>query len=142
MGTAGISGRLMIVQLGGVALVGQIGASLDGTRDIIDLTSLSSEYVKQHAAGDYGWSFSFNGVYDPSGSMSATEIMVAFQAATETVVMFGESEYTTGSGNQIWTFSGTFTGMSIAADYTGVTRVSGTVQVNGDVVESAITTAA
>lgn len=140
--SAGVSGRLMIVQLGGVALVGQIGASLDGTRDVIDLTSLSSEYVKQHAPGDYGWSFSFNGLYDPSESMSATEIMVAFQAATEIEIVFGESTYTTGSGNKVWTASGTFTSMSISADYTGAARVSGVVQINGDVVESPTTSTA
>ena len=139
--SAGISGRLMIVQIGGVALVGQIGGSLDGTRDVIDLTSLSSAYVKQSAAGDYGWSFSFTGLYDPSGSMSATEIMTAFKNATATEIIFGESTYTSGSGNQIWTASGTFTAMSISADYTGGGRVSGTVQITGDVVESSITTA-
>ena len=140
--TAGVSGRLMIVTLGGVALVGQIGGSLDGTRDVIDLTSLSSEYVKQHAPGDYGWSFSFTGLYDPSGSMSATEIVTAFQASTEIAIVFGESTYTSGSGNKTWSASGTFTSMSISADYTGGARVSGTVQINGDVTENTITTTA
>ena len=138
--TAGISGRIMIVTIGGVALVGQIGGSLDGTRDIIDLTSLSSAYTKQHAAGDYGWTFTFNGLHDPSGSMGATEIMTAFKAAPDTTVIFGESVYVTGSNNSVWTFDGTFTAMSIGAVYTSGATVSGTIQVNGDVTESTITT--
>ena len=139
--TAGYSGRLMIVKIGGVALVGQIGGSLDGTRDIIDLTSLSSEYVKQFAAGDYGYTFSFNGLYDPSGSMSASEIKTAFEAEAAQVICWGAGTFVSGGINTYWTASGHFTAMSIAADYTGPARVSGTVQITGAVTQTAMTTA-
>ena len=73
--------------------------------------------------------------------MSATEIMTAFKLATATTIIFGSEAYATAGLNTIWTFSGTFTGMSIAGDYTAVATVSGTLQVTGDVVESTITTA-
>lgn len=138
--SAGISGRLMIVKINDTALVGQIGASLDGTRDVIDLTSLSSAYVKQSAPGDYGWSFSFNGLYDPSESMSVSEIMTAFKASANQTISWGEHDYLSGSGNKYWSASGHFTNLSITADKDGAARVSGTVQITGDVTENTVTT--
>jgi hypothetical protein len=132
---AKIRGLLMIVKIGGTQLTGQLNASLNMNKDVIDSTSADSAGVKAYEAGEYGGTFDFNSLYDPSGSMSFSEILTALKATTSTTIYYGLAAI----GSKYFTASAHFNSASLSADKNDVAKVAGSLTITGNVTEATVT---
>jgi hypothetical protein len=133
---AKIRGLLMIVKIGGTALTGQLNATLNAVKDMIDATSADSAGVKAYEAGEYGFTFDFNSLYDPAGSMSFGEILTALKSTTATTIYFGGIV----TNDPYFSASAHFNSASLSADKNDVAKVSGSLTITGDVTEGSATT--
>ena len=61
---AKLDGYDILVQTGGVAVVGQTGTSLDFVADMIDITTKDSNKFKEYLAGEKGGTITIDGLYD------------------------------------------------------------------------------
>lgn len=130
----------MVVKLGGTELTGRLNATLNMVKDIIDATSADSAGIKQYEAGEYGFTFDFNSLYDPTGSMSFSEILAAFKLTTVTTIYFGETSYVADAA--YYSADAHFNAGSLSADKNDVAKIAGSLTITGDVTETAITTTA
>lgn len=70
---AKLDGYDILVQTGGVAVVGQTGTSLDFVADMIDITTKDSNKFKEYLAGEKGGTITIDGLYDVDTGNNNTE---------------------------------------------------------------------
>jgi hypothetical protein len=133
-----IRGLLMIVKIETVVLTGRLNANLNITKDMIDATSVDSAGIKAYESGEYGATFDFNSLYDPSGTMSFSEILAALKLTTSATIYFGETAWST-TGSSYFSAEAHFNAASLSADKNDVAKVAGSLTITGDISETALT---
>lgn len=125
-------GTLLLVQIGGVTLTGLMDNSLDYVKDMIETTTKDSSKHKSYIAGEDGWTISFSGLYDPTGTYGFKTILAAAKAGTAVTVIFGEIT----SAADYWTGSALFDAASLTAGKNDASGFSGSLQGTGDLTAS------
>jgi hypothetical protein len=131
-------GILMIVKIETVVLTGRLNSTLNLNKDVIDSTSVDSAGIKEYLAGEYGGTFDFNSLYDPSGTMSFSEILAALKLTTSATIYFGETAWSE-TGSSYFSAEAHFNSASLSADKNDVTKVAGSLTITGDITETALT---
>lgn len=131
----------MVVKIGGTALTGRLNASLNVVKDMIDATSADSAGIKEYESGEWGGTLDFNSLYDPSGSMSFSDILALLKLTTVTTIYFGDTAWVAG-GAEYYSADANFNSASLAADKNDVAKVAGSLTITGTISRTAITTTA
>ena len=98
---ASIDGKTILVQSGGVTIVGQVSGSLGMTGDMLDATTKDSTAgAKEYIGGETGWTISVEGLYDPAAGEQTNDAIDDLQAGTQVVLKYGvlAGTYWTGNG--------------------------------------------
>lgn len=114
-------------------LVAELSADLDVEADMIETTHKDSvdsngNPVKTYIAGESGFEFSVEGIYDPTGDWSFAQILAALQAGTSNTFQFGGKEV----GDEYFSGSGLFQSASLGAPKNGVPPVNASIQGSGE----------
>ena len=126
------NGSLFAIAFGDplVKLVGKKTSSISMSKDLPDTTTADSGLWASHleGGGTREVSFDFEGLYDPAGNYSASELYDLFNTASFVDAMWGDD---TTSGSINFTGSGTLNDLSIDTDVNDAVSISGTFTLSG-----------
>lgn len=120
-------------------LMAELSADLDVEADMIETTNKDSvdangNPVKTFIAGESGFTFSVEGIYDPTGDWSFSQILAALKAGTPGTFQFGGKEV----GDVYFSGTGLFQSASLGAPKNGVPPVNASIQGTGELVEGTV----
>lgn len=120
-------------------LVGEISSELSLTADMIETTTkdsvdASGNPVKTYIAGESGFTFSVEGLHDPSGDWSVSQIVTALKAGTSHTFQFGGTEL----GDKYFSGTGLFSGVTFSPSKNEAPSVSSEIQGTGELVEGTV----
>ena len=78
-----INGNLMYLYLNGIAVYRCTGITLNGSMDVIDVTSQTSAGTRDILPGLTQWNGSAEGIVDMTGTMSAYQLSLAMKNRTQ-----------------------------------------------------------
>ena len=127
---AKLDGYDILVQTGGVAVVGQTGTSLDFVADMIDITTKDSNKFKEYLAGEKGGTITIDGLYDvDTGANNTEDVFASLLAGTEVTWKWGK--YAT-AGDKYFTGSGLISSLNMGGPKNEAATYSMTIQVTGE----------
>ena len=127
---AKLDGYDILVQTGGVTVVGQTGAGLYFLADMIDVTTKDSNKFKEYLAGEKGGTITVDGLYDVTGGTNNTEdVFDDLIAGTEVTWKWGQ--FAT-AGEKYFTGSGFISSLNMSGPKNEASTYSITIQVTGE----------
>ena len=127
---AKLDGYDILVQTGGVAVVGQQGTSLDFVSDMIDITTKDSNKFKEYLAGEKGGTITIDGLYDvDTGNNNTEDVFASLLAGTEVTWKWGK--YAT-PGDKYFTGSAIISSLNMSGPKNEAATYSMTLQVTGE----------
>ena len=120
-------------------LAAEISSELNLTADMIETTNkdtvdASGNPVKTYIAGESGFTFSVEGLYDPAGDWGAGQIIAAVKAGTVHTFQFGGTDV----GDTYFSGSGLFSSVTVSPTKNEAPSVSAEVQGTGALLEAVV----
>jgi predicted secreted protein len=131
---AKLNGTNMIVFVNGVPIGGTKSFTLDITQENPDASSRDSAGWTERIAGRRDWSISFDGLFDPAGTLNAEEIYDLIAARSLVTLEFA----TVQTGGLVFSGSGYANGLSISAPDEDVVTISGGFEGSGALAKGTI----
>ena len=127
---AKLDGYDILVQTGGVAVVGQQGTSLDFVSDMIDITTKDSNKFKEYLAGEKGGTITIDGLYDvDTGNNNTEDVFASLLAGTEVTWKWGKYA---APGDKYFTGSAIISSLNMSGPKNEAATYSMTLQVTGE----------
>lgn len=82
-------GDVVIVQIGGVTVGALVSNGHNQLADMLDKSNKDTPGVKQYDAGETGWSFTLESLFDPDASEGVSEALGYLKAGTQLTVTHG-----------------------------------------------------
>lgn len=124
-----INGTLMRLLLDGVAIAAAKSCTLNINTDTPDASSKSSGGWAQHIQGLRSWDVSFDGLYDPTGTLSFEQLYDEINGRTSVVMELAQIDGT--GGGEVYRGTASVTSVSINAEMEAPVTLSGTLTGNG-----------
>jgi len=131
---AKIDGKLMVLQIEGVTIVGRTTGSINFSADMLDATTADSAGWKEFVAGEKNATISVGGLYDPAAAEGVEEAIAYLVAGTQLTWKYGQ----TAAGASYWTGEGLITTVSIQGDKNTLTSYTIEIQNTGTPTQSAV----
>ena len=143
---SGISGSTMLLRVEDPdaadalkTLACELSSELSTSADMIETTckgsvDLNGRPTKTYIAGEYGFTFSVEGIYDPAGDWNFSEILAKLKAGTQLTFQFGGS----GVGDTFFTGAGIINEATLSAPKNDVVSVSASIQGVGELAEATV----
>ena len=135
---AKLSGKKMLVLVGGVAIGATKSFTLTINSQTIDTTSKDSDAWGESLYGSKDWNVSVDGLYDPESPMNAEEL---FDAITNDTRLLLEMAVIDGTGGGL-VFKGyaNASGLTIGASYNDAVTFTGNMQGDGAIEKGTVAT--
>ena len=130
-----LDGKKILLQIGGVTVVGQISGSLGMAADMLDATTKdSTDGAKEYIGGETGWTCSIEGLYDPAAAEGVSEAIGYLKAGTSLTVKYGQ----TGSGETYFGGSALISGVTLDGPKNDLSSYSIELQGTGVLTEATV----
>jgi hypothetical protein len=128
----------VLLRLGGVALTGRIGSTLDMNWDMEDATTVDSAKSKEYLAGEFGGTVTFEGITSEGDTYSVTQLKTAGDARTAVACLWGRAD----DDARRYSCNVFISNVNIVANKNEPIKYSGTLQITGALSEGTYTTSA
>lgn len=127
-----------LLRLGGVALTGRLGSTLDMNWDMIDVTTVDSAKSKEFLAGEFGGTITADGIIAEGDTYSVTQLKTAGDARTAVACLWGRAD----DDARRYSANVFVSNVNIVANKNEGTKFSCTLQITGALAEGTYTTSA
>ena len=135
---AKLSGKKMLVLVGGVAIGATKSFTLTINSQTIDTTTKDSDAWGESLYGSKDWNVSVNGLYDPDSPMNAEEL---FDAITnDTRLLLEMAVIDDKGGGLVFKGYANASGLTIGASYNDAVTFDGTLQGDGPIDKGTVAT--
>jgi predicted secreted protein len=127
-----------LVRLGGTAITGRIGSTLDMNWDMIDATTVDSSKNKEYLAGEFGGTVTAEGIIAEGDTYSVTQLKTAGDARTPVACLWGRAD----DDARRYSCNVYVSNVNIVANKNEPVKYSCTLQITGALAEGTYTTSA
>ena len=131
---AKVNGTLIVMQIGGYTIAGQLTSSLDFNVDMLDATTKDSAGSKEYVAGEDDTKINVTGLYDPAAATGAEEMIAVLFAKQPVAWKHGQ----TSVGGTYWEGDGLINHVGITGDKNVLSNYSIDIQNTGTPTQHAI----
>jgi predicted secreted protein len=135
---AKLSGKNMLVLVGGTAIGGTKSFTLTVNSNLIDTTTKDSDAWGDSLYGSKDWEVSFDGLYDPSNTMNAEEIFDLITGDTTAILEMAVIDGT--GGGLVFRGNANATGLTMTAGYNDAVSMSGGFKGAGELTKGTVAT--
>lgn len=135
---AKLSGKKMLVLVGGVAIGASKSFTLTINSQTIDTTSKDSDAWGESLYGSKDWNVSIDGLYDPASPMNAEELFDAIVNDTRLLLEMAVIDGT--GGGLVFRGYANASGLTIGASYNDAVTFSGTLTGDGELGKGTVAT--
>ena len=132
---------LLQVEISGVthSFVGETSSSFSISKDMIEKTSklsknASGETYKEFIGGEFGFTFSVSGIYDPTMTINFSQMLSYLKKGTSLKFIFGGEE----QGTKVYQGNGLISSLSFNASKNETPTLDAEIQGTGDLTEAVL----
>jgi predicted secreted protein len=137
---AKLSGKKMLVLVGGVAIGATKSFTLTVNSQTIDTTTKDSDAWGESLYGSKDWNVSVDGLYDPDDPMNAEEIFDAIVGDTRLLLEMAVIDGT--GGGLVFKGYANASGLTVGASYNDAVTFTGTLQGDGKLEKGTVSASA